>query len=803
MSCAGCASRVESALLEAPGVRTASVNFGNHRATVHVSDHRLSVPGLIDAVEGTGYGVATTQASLAIEGMSCASCVSKVEQSISDVPGVISVAVNLGTSRASVAFLPGLTTVQEINSAIRSAGYATIEAEEEELVDREEEARRLEVRDLRLKLSLSAVLSALVMIGSMDVLTAVAPGWLRNLYVLWLLATPIQFLAGWQFYRGAWTAARHRASDMNTLIAIGTSAAYFYSVSATVFPEFFRRGGIEPRVYFDTAAVIITLILLGRLMEALAKRRTSAAIKKLLGLQPKTARVVRDGVEQDIPIDEVQVGELIQVRPGERIPVDGAVSDGWSSVDESMLTGESLPVEKRVGDEVIGGTINKTGAFTFEARKVGRETALAQIIQLVEAAQGTKAPIQRIADRLAAVFVPIVIGISLLTFLAWILFGPAPALNSAILNFVAVLIIACPCALGLATPTAIMVGTGRGSENGILLKGGESLETASRIQAVVFDKTGTLTHGKPEVTDLVTAHGYSVEEVLRLAASAEKHSEHPLAEAILDKAKERNVLLSDPRNFRAIPGNGVQATVEGREILLGNIRAMDSAGVDVAALQNSIEIQTEMGRTPIFVAVDGVLAAMMAMADALKDSAGSAVKRLQEMGVEVLMITGDHSRSAQVVAKAAGIDQVLAEVLPEDKAREVAKLQSAGKVVAMVGDGINDAPALAQADIGMALGTGTDVAIEASDVTLITGDPMGVVNAIRLSHRTMRTIKQNLFWAFAYNSAGIPIAAGVLYPFFGILLNPIVASVAMAFSSVSVLLNSLRLRRFRPLADRT
>ncbi len=798
MSCAACASRVESGLSTLPGVSQASVNFGTERATVQFDPQRVSATELIQRVEERGYGVATSNVAIPVQGMECASCVSKIERALKAVPGVLSASVSLGTGRASVDYLPGVASVSDLRTAVESVGYRALEVAEEELVDREEEARKREIRILRWKFAVSAVLSASVLLGNMEGLSSLAPAWLRNFYVLWILTTPIQFFAGWQFYRGAWAAARHKATDMNTLIAVGTSAAYLYSVGATLFPDFFRKGGVEPRVYFDTAAVIITLILMGRMLEAIAKGRTSQAIKKLLGLRAKTARIVRDGSEQDIPVDEIQVGDLVVVRPGEKVPVDGVLREGWSSIDESMLTGESLPVEKGSGDEVIGGTLNKTGRFTFEARKVGKETALAQIVKLVEDAQGSKAPIQRLADKIAGVFVPVVIGIALVTFFVWLGFGPTPAFNFALLNFVAVLIIACPCALGLATPTAIMVGTGRGSESGILIKGGEILEMASKVQTVIFDKTGTLTKGKPEVTDLVTAHGFSAEEVLRLAGSAERGSEHPLGEAIIEKAKEAEVLLTDPETFVAVPGHGVRATVEGRSILLGNAKMMEEEGIDTAGLLHAVEIQTEKGRTPMYLAVDGVLAGLLAVADTLKESAPATVQRLQAMGLEVVMLTGDHHRSAQAIGSEAGIVRILAEVLPEDKTREVMKLQGEGKTVAMVGDGINDAPALAQADIGIAIGTGTDVAIEASDVTLMTGDPMGVVNAIRLSHRTLRTIRQNLFWAFAYNTAGIPIAAGILYPFFGTLLNPMFASLAMAFSSVSVLLNSLRLRRFQP-----
>jgi Cu+-exporting ATPase len=785
MSCAGCASRVEDGLSTLTGVSQASVNFGTGRATVDYDPHQVSTPDLVHRVHEIGFGVSTAKAVIPIQA----------------APGVLSAIVNLGTGRASVNYLPGLSSVSELRKAIESIGYQPMEAPEEELVDREEEARKREIRELRWKFGGSAILAAAVLMGSMDFLTPWAPEGLRNFFVLWALTTPIQFVAGWQFYRGAWAAARHGATDMSTLIAVGTSAAYLYSVGATLFPDFFQKGGIEPRVYFDTAAVIITLILMGRMLEAVAKGKTSAAIKELLGLKPKTACVTQNGKEQDISVDELQVGDLIVVRPGEKVPVDGIIREGWSSLDVSMLTGESLPVEKEVGDEVIGGTLNRTGRFTFEARKVGRETALAQIIKLVEDAQGSKAPIQRLADRIAAVFVPVVIGIAVITFFVWLAVGPTPVFNFALLNFVAVLIIACPCALGLATPTAILVGTGRGSEIGILIKGGESLEKASKVQTVIFDKTGTLTKGSPEVTDLVTANGFSADDVLRLAGSAERGSEHPLGDAIIEKAEERGIPLSNPEDFLAIPGRGVRAKVEGRSILLGNAKMLSEESIDTSALTASVDMQTEKGKTPMFLSVDGVLAGVLAVSDSLKRSSAAAVKDLQDMGLEVVMLTGDHRRSAQVIARELGIERVMAEVLPGDKSQEVLKLQGEGKVVAMVGDGINDAPALAQADVGVAIGTGTDVAIEASDITLMTGNPIGVVNAIRLSHHTLRTIKQNLFWAFAYNIAGIPIAAGILYPFFGMLLNPMVASLAMAFSSVTVLMNSLRLRGFQTRTD--
>jgi Cu+-exporting ATPase len=623
------------------------------------------------------------------------------------------------------------------------------------------------------------------------------PGIFGNFYVLWALATPVQFVIGWQFYKGAWGAFKHRSADMNTLIAVGTSAAYLYSVAATLFPSFFESGGIEPHVYFETSALIIVLILFGRLLEARAKGQTSEAIKKLMGLQPKTARVIRDGKEVDIPVEEVLVGDIVIVRPGEKIPVDGIIQEGKSAVDESMITGESIPVKKGPGIEVIGATINKTGSFKFKATKVGKDTALAQIIKLVQDAQGSKAPIQRLADVISGYFVPIVISIAIATFVIWFNFGPFPSLTFALLNFVAVMIIACPCALGLATPTAVMVGTGKGAENGILIRGGESLETAHKLDTIVFDKTGTLTKGEPEITDIITVNGFSEEEILKYAACAEKNSEHPLAEAILKRAEEKQIKLIDPEQFNAIEGHGIEASIDGKEILLGNAKLMRDRQIEIESLEKKADELAQDGKTPIYISLTGKAAGLIGVADMLKESSVHAVAKLRNMGLKVVMLTGDNRRTAEAIAKKVGIDDVLPEVLPEDKVHEVKALQSGGRRVAMVGDGINDAPALAQADIGIAIGSGTDVAMEASDITLIKGDLLGVVTAIELSKKTIRIIKQNLFWAFFYNTAGIPIAAGVLYPFFGILLNPIFASLAMAFSSVSVVSNSLRLRRVK------
>jgi len=603
-------------------------------------------------------------------------------------------------------------------------------------------------------------------------------------------------VSGRRFFVGAWAALKHGTTDMNTLIAIGTASAWIYSTVATFHPQFFTGHDMTLHVYYDTAAMITTLILMGRLLEARAKSRTSDAIRKLMGLAAKTARIIRDGTEVDVPVENVVRGDLVVVRPGEKIPVDGVIQEGRSSIDESMLTGESIPVEKQAGDEVIGATINKSGSFTFKATKVGAETALAQIVRLVEEAQGSKAPVQRLADKVASVFVPAVIGAAVATFIIWYFWGPVPALTYAVLNFVAVLIVACPCSLGLATPTAIMVGTGKGAEMGVLIKDAQSLERAHKITAIVFDKTGTLTRGKPQVTDVIPAGGGSREELLHVVGSIEKASEHPLAEAVVAYAQSSGIGLDKPDDFEAIAGSGVVARFNGKQALLGNARFLTERGIDVSSLEEESEKLSLEGKTVIYAALEGKPLGAIALADTLKEHSVEAVSMLKDMGLEVIMLTGDNKRTAKAIAEQAGVDRALSEVAPGGKAEEIKRLQEEGHVVAMVGDGINDAPALAQADIGIAIGAGTDVAMEASDVTLVKEDLRSVVSAIKLSRRTMRTIKQNLFWAFVYNSIGIPIAAGILYPAFGILLKPVFAALAMAFSSVSVVSNSLRLKRF-------
>jgi P-type Cu+ transporter len=798
MNCAGCAARIEKELQGLPGVQEAQVNFATEKATLRVDPAALNLDRIIHAVEDIGYQVPHERLTIPIGGMRCASCAANIERALHKVEGVITAYVNFGTETAGVEYIPAQVEPAILRRAIKEAGYEPREVAAETRVDREREARIEEIRTLRQKFIVSLVLSLPIFFGSMPTFFPWVPAWLQNPYVLLVLATPVQFWVGWQFYQGCWSALKHKTTDMNTLIAIGTSAAYGYSVVVTLVPEWFTRLGMGTHVYYDTAVMIITLIILGRLLEARARGRTSEAMRKLMGLRAKTARVLRHGKEADIPVEEVEIGDLVLVRPGEKVPVDGMITEGHSTLDESMLTGESIPVDKAPDDEVFGATLNKTGSFTLRAMRVGKETMLAQIIKLVEEAQGSKAPIQRLADYVASIFVPAVIGVAVVTFLVWALFGPEPALTFALLNFVAVLIIACPCALGLATPTAIMMGTGKGAEHGVLFKNSTSLETAHKLQAIILDKTGTLTQGQPTVTDVVTHNGFTEAEVLRLAAAAERGSEHPLGEAIVAAGRARDLALEEAHDFAALPGHGIRASVGARPVLIGNRKLMHDADISLGKLDEAAAQLASEGKTPIFVAVDGHGAGIIAVADTLKPHAQAAVTALHRLGLEVLMITGDNRRTAEAIGRQLGIDRVLAEVLPEEKATQVKQLQAQGKRVAMVGDGINDAPALAQADIGIAIGTGTDVAMEAADITLITGDVRGVVAAMQLSRRTMRTIKQNLFWAFIYNILGIPIAAGVLYPFFGVLLNPIFAAAAMAMSSVSVVSNSLRLRWFRP-----
>jgi len=860
MTCASCVARNERALRRLAGVSAASVNFATERATVTYDPAQLDVGRLAATIEQSGYEVPTATETLAISGMTCASCVARNEKALAKVPGVLRAQVNLATEKATVEYLPGTVGRGELVAAVRRAGYDVAEptrraapfADASDEADPEALARRAAYVRLRRKVVVGAVLSALVFLGSMGF--SFVPSLLTNGWVLWALATPVQFWVGRQFYRAALAAARHGSTTMDTLVVMGSSAAYLYSAAGVLFPGFFDHHGLGAPMYFDSASLIITLILLGRLLEARAKGQTGEAIRTLIGLQPRTARVLRDGRETDVPIAEVVHDDLVRVRPGEKVPVDGVVVEGSSALDESMLTGEPLPVVKGPGDEVIGSTLNTSGTFTFRATRVGSETALAQIVRLVEQAQGARPPIARLADLIASWFVPAVMAVAGVTFVVWLLAGPQPALNYALVNAIAVLVIACPCALGLATPTAVMVGTGKGAQYGVLIRDGASLETAHTLRTIVLDKTGTITEGRPAVTDIVLAssaaaalvgsgvagNGHDLspaaahadptgtrfpDELLRLVAAAERGSEHPLAAAVVRAATERGLELPDATGFEAVAGHGVRATIAGHEVLAGNERFMalgrsrraaaageeaDGDGLGVAgeeAAGGGLAVADDLaaaralataGKTPIYVAVDGRPAGLIAVADPVKAGAADAIARLHELGLRVVMLTGDRRETAAAIAAQVGLDEVVAEVLPDGKAAAVASLQASDGRVGMVGDGVNDAPALAQADVGIAIGTGADVAIEASDVTLVSGDLHGVVTAIALSRATMRTIKQNLFWAFAYNAALIPIAAGVLYPPFGILLNPIFAAAAMGLSSVTVVANSLRLRRFRP-----
>ena len=821
MTCAACVGHVENALKGVPGVVEASVNLGTEKASVEFDPAEVRFQVLGDAVSGAGYKLGTKSASLIIGGMTCSACVSHIENALRDVPGVAEANVNLGVERASVEFVPGMVELSDLQAAVEGAGYRVEGFNDSG--DQERELERLskvkEIRDLRNRLLFAGTGAILLLLGTFDVFP-----WVSNLmgrsyypFLLWALATPVQFWAGSTFYTSGLGALRHRTSNMHTLIALGTTVAYGYSAAVVLLhafsPEVLADNGIEAKAYFDTAAIIVALILLGRFLEAGARGRTSEAIRRLIGLRPTSARVVRDGNEIDIPVDQVVIGDTVLVRPGEKIPVDGLVTDGYSAVDESMLTGESMPVEKVPGEKVFGATINSNGALYFEATQVGGETVLAQIISLVEEAQGSKAPIQRVADQVASYFVPAVIIASLAAFAFWMLLGPSPVLTFSTLVLVSVLIIACPCALGLATPTAIIVGTGKGAEQGVLIKQAEALEIAHKVDTVVLDKTGTLTAGKPVVTDLIASDGSrsSEQDLLFLAASAERGSEHPLGEAIVMEAQAQGLRLESVTAFEAIPGRGISAQVNGRAVRFGNLALMEDSGVPVNGLAEQASALAAQGKTPMFLATDGQAVGLIAVADTVKPEAFEGLAQLRRMGLEVVMLTGDNVWTAHAIAGQLGVELVEAEVLPQDKAAVIKRLQAEGRVVAMVGDGINDAPALVQADVGLAMGSGTDVAMESADITLVRSDVNGVATALDLSRQTIRTIKQNLFWAFFYNVMLIPVAAGVLYPvfqgvggvpgglefFFGEqgFLNPALAALAMAFSSVAVVTNSLRLRR--------
>lgn len=745
-------------------------------------------------------GVSRVEFALIGGGVTCPTCVTNIESFIEQLPGIDRVDVNFGAERVTVAFDPSQVSIADMKATIESAGYKVRERSDpgsQETEDAEALARQAEIRDLSRRVLLGALLTIPVAVSVMlHELFGFdwVPDVLLNRWFQLALIAPVMVYTGWPIHVTGWLTLRHRTADMNTLITLGTIAAFTYSLIVTIAPDSLPEDLQE--VYYEAVGVILTLILLGRLLEARAKAGTGEAIRKLIGLQAKTARVLRDGAESEIPVEEVIPGDLVIMRPGEKIPVDGEILEGRSTIDESMVTGESLPVTKEVGDTVIGATINQTGAFRFRASRVGKDTMLAQIVRLVEQAQGSKAPIQRLVDQTASYFVPAVIFIAIATFVAWYDFGSEPVFTFALVSAVSVLIIACPCALGLATPLSIMVGTGKGAENGILIRSAEALETAHKLQTVVLDKTGTITRGQPALTDVIVTNGLAEDEFLRLVASAERSSEHPLAQAIVRGAEERGLHLAEPAGFESVTGKGVQVAVDGRRLLVGNRRLLADAGLDITALEADIERLSGEGKTAMFVAVDGAPAGLVAVADTVKEDSRAAVATLRGLGLEVVMITGDNRRTAEAIARQVNIGRVLAEVLPEDKALEVRRLQDEGKLVGMVGDGINDAPALAQADIGLAIGTGTDVAIEAADITLISGDLRGVVTAISLSRSTMRNIRQNLFFAFFYNTIGIPIAAGVLYPFLGWQLSPIIAAAAMALSSLSVVANANRLRTY-------
>jgi P-type Cu+ transporter len=784
MHCASCAANSEAALKEVKGVSKASVNIATEKATVEYDPSVTGEGDLRKAIEKAGFGVAASDAELGLIGMHCVTCALTIEKALNESPGVVSAAVNLAAETATIHYNPEATTVSSLRKVVENAGYKAV-TRTRESADSERQAREHESRRLKYLMIFSFILAVPTFI-----LSIVSPfGMSVTNWVMLGLATPVQFFVGSQFYIGAFKAARNKRASMDTLIALGTSAAYLYSLLVVA-------GVFAGTTYFDSAALIISIILLGRWFEARAKGRTSESIKKLMGLQAKTATAIINGQETQVPIEEVEEGNILVVRPGEKVPVDGIITGGSSTLDESMLTGESIPVEKKSGDQVFGATLNKFGYFRFKATRIGQDTALAQIIRLVEQAQGSKAPIQRLADRVAAVFVPAVMSIALVTFLVWF-FAGGQSFIFALTSFIAVLVIACPCALGLATPTAIMVGTGKGAQNGILIKSAEALERAHKIGMVVFDKTGTLTRGRPVVTDILAVGTLSEKEVLRLSALVEKGSEHPLAAAIVEDAAGQIENADAPEEFEALSGRGVRARVEGREVLLGNRQLMQDSGLVLDDLEARIVGLENGGKTVMVVAVDKRVSGLIAVADTLKENTAEAVAQLRRMGIAVMMITGDNRRTAQAIAAAAGIENVLAEVLPQDKAGEVRKLQEQGKIIAMVGDGINDAPALAQADIGIALGSGTDVAMETGDIVLVRDDLRDVVKAIKLSRYTLNKIRQNLFWAFIYNVIGIPIAAGILYPFWGIQLNPVIAAAAMGFSSVSVVSNSLLMNRFR------
>ncbi len=796
MSCASCVSTVEKTLKRLNGIYDIAVNFALQKADLSYNADEISLEEIANAVKSAGYNIPSKDIRFNIEGIHCASCVKRVEKSLLSLNGVLRADVNLHLAEAKVDYIKDLVSLEDLKRVVEHLGYTVVIPNTRTNTSNDEEHYQHYVRPLKFKLALSVTLTIPVLIISFSNMFNILTFFPKSLkwLILFMLTTPVIIFSGSQFFLGAWKSIKHLSADMNTLIAVGTGSAFLYSTLATflpfLFPEKFQY------VYFDTAAVIITLILFGRFLEAKAKGKTSQAIKRLMGLQPKTARIIVNGEEKDIAIANVQVGDLLLVRPGEKIPVDGIVQKGRSTVDESMFTGESIPVEKGPGDEVIGATINKNGSFKFTAVRVGDKTMFAQIIQIVKQAQSSKAPIQRLVDVIASYFVPVVIVIAVLTFVLWYIFGPSPQITYALMSFIAVLIIACPCALGLATPTSIMVGTGRGAEMGILIKNAEVLEAIHQLTAIVLDKTGTLSVGKPEVTDIMPLNGTNEEELLMMAASLEKVSEHPLGEAIVKFAEKRNIKLQEVNEFYAFTGQGVRGKIAKKDVIIGNIRIMQENGLPLGDINDHIDDLSNSGKTPVFISIDNNLTGIIAIADPIKPEAITTIKQLKQLGLKVIMITGDHYQIAKSVASKIGIDEFYAEVLPEEKLDYILELQNHGHKVGMVGDGINDAPALAKANIGFAMGTGTDIAMETGDVTLVQGKLLNIPTVIKLSKATIKNIKQNLFGSFIYNILGIPIAAGALFPIFGILLNPIIAAAAMSASSVTVVSNALRLRNF-------
>ncbi|MDZ3956786.1 heavy metal translocating P-type ATPase [Bacillus bombysepticus] len=790
MTCAACANRIEKGLKKVEGVHEANVNFALEKTKIMYDPTKTNPQQFKEKVESLGYGIVSDKAEFTVSGMTCAACANRVEKRLNKLDGVNKATVNFALESATVDFNPDEVNVNEMKSAITKLGYK-LEVKPDDQ-DASTDHRLQEIERQKKKFIISFILSFPLLWAMVSHFSFTSfiylPDMLMSPWVQLALATPVQFIIGGQFYVGAYKALRNKSANMDVLVALGTSAAYFYSVYLSI--QSIGSSKHMTDLYFETSAVLITLIILGKLFEAKAKGRSSEAIKKLMGLQAKTATVVRDGTEIKILIEEVVAGDIVYVKPGEKIPVDGEIVEGKSAIDESMLTGESIPVDKSIGDVVIGSTINKNGFLKVKATKVGRDTALAQIIKVVEEAQGSKAPIQRVADQISGIFVPVVVVIAIITFAVWMIFVTPGDFGGALEKMIAVLVIACPCALGLATPTSIMAGSGRSAEYGILFKGGEHLEATHRLDTVILDKTGTVTNGKPVLTDVIVADGFNENELLRLVGAAERNSEHPLAEAIVEGIKEKKIDIPSSETFEAIPGFGIESVVEGKHLLIGTRRLMKKFNIDIEEVSKSMEALEREGKTAMLIAIDKEYAGIVAVADTVKDTSKAAIARLKKMGLDVVMITGDNTQTAQAIAKQVGIDHVIAEVLPEGKAEEVKKLQANGKKVAMVGDGINDAPALATANIGMAIGTGTDVAMEAADITLIRGDLNSIADAIFMSKMTIRNIKQNLFWALAYNALGIPIAAlGFLAPW--------VAGAAMAFSSVSVVLNALRLQRVK------